>query len=85
MVLTFEPGLYFPTGYMESFIKNLKDEKDKQEAEAFFKSIEKKYKRYAGIGVRVEQCVVITKDGHELLTGDSPVEIDKIEELMSGK
>lgn len=59
MVLTVEPGLYFPTyaaaaagiGYLD-------------------------------IGVRIEDDVLVTDDGHEVLTAGVPVSPDEIEELL---
>lgn len=40
-------------------------------------------KRYRGIGVRIEDDVLVTKDGHENLTRGLPVDPDEIETLMS--
>ena len=57
MVITIEPGLYFP------------DHTDIPEA-------------YRGIGVRIEDDVVITADGVDILTGDVPKSISDIEALM---
>ncbi len=37
------------------------------------------------IGIRIEDTVLITRDGCEVLTGDVPKGIDEIERLMSGK
>jgi Xaa-Pro aminopeptidase len=38
-----------------------------------------------GIGVRIEDDVLITKDGYKLLTAGIPREIDEIEKLLSKK
>ncbi len=38
-----------------------------------------------GIGVRIEDDVLVTKNGFELLTGHIPREIGEIENLLSGK
>lgn len=37
---------------------------------------------FSGIGVRVEDDVLVTVDGHEILTGDLPVVAGEIEELI---
>ena len=42
-------------------------------------------KRWHGIGVRIEDDILVTKDGHENLSADVPVEIDAIEALMRGR
>lgn len=39
--------------------------------------------KYRGIGIRVEDDVMVTADGHRNLTTKVPKEIDEIEELMS--
>lgn len=40
--------------------------------------------RYWNIGVRIEDDILVTHDGHENLTGALPVEIEDIEALMRG-
>jgi len=39
-------------------------------------------KKWRGIGIRIEDDVVVTKEGHEVLTHAAPKEIDEIESLM---
>ncbi|HHQ68724.1 MAG TPA: M24 family metallopeptidase [Halothiobacillaceae bacterium] len=41
--------------------------------------------RYHGIGIRIEDDVLITADGHEVLTADVPKEIAAIEKQRSSK
>lgn len=41
-------------------------------------------KQWRGIGIRIEDDVLVTKDGHEILTGGVPKSIDAIEALMTG-
>ncbi len=40
-------------------------------------------KRWRGIGIRIEDDVVVTRDGHEVLSAGAPKQIDKIESLMA--
>jgi Xaa-Pro aminopeptidase len=60
MVLTVEPGLYFPVGHPGV-------------DPAFW-----------GIGVRIEDDVLITEDGHEVLTRAIPKAVAAIEGLLAG-
>ncbi len=41
--------------------------------------------KWRGIGIRIEDDVVVTKEGHEVLTQAAPKEIDEIESLMQAK
>lgn len=38
--------------------------------------------QYRGIGIRIEDNILITESGNEVLTGDVPKNIDEIEQLM---
>ena len=40
-------------------------------------------KRYANIGIRIEDDVLVTKTGHEVLSTGVPKEMDDIEALMA--
>lgn len=41
--------------------------------------------QYRGLGIRIEDDVLVTKTGHEVLTADIPREISAIEEFMAGQ
>lgn len=59
MVMTIEPGLYFPLDDL---------------------SIEEKWR---GIGIRIEDNILVTADGYENLTVNAPKTISAIEQVMS--
>ncbi len=40
--------------------------------------------KWRGIGIRIEDDVVVTKDGHHILTSQVPRQADEIEALMAG-
>ncbi len=42
-------------------------------------------RKWWNIGIRIEDDVVVTRDGHEILTDGVPKEIDQIEALMAGE
>lgn len=42
-------------------------------------------KKWRGIGIRIEDDVVVTKDGYKVLTDDVPKTVDAIEALMAGE
>ncbi len=60
MVMTVEPGLYFPEG------------------------TRRLAKKWWNIGIRIEDDVLVTRDGADILSSDAPKQADQIEELMSG-
>jgi Xaa-Pro aminopeptidase len=40
-------------------------------------------KKWWNIGIRIEDDVLVTKDGYEVLSKDAPKQADEIEELMA--
>ena len=41
--------------------------------------------RWRGIGIRIEDDVLVTADGHEVLSADVPKEVDELEALLGGR
>ncbi len=80
MILTMEPGLYFPEGYLEN--ASARGNIDKDELESFLKAVTPVFERYINIGVRIEDDVYITETGNKVISAGVPKEINDIEELM---
>jgi len=75
MVTTIEPGLYIPAG------GKVADECWAQLGVHLENDLDERWQR---IGVRIEDDVLVTVDGHEVLTEAAPKEIGDIEALMRG-
>lgn len=85
MIITMEPGLYFPELYLETASKRLLRSVDKEEIEEFIKAVRPVFEKYINIGVRIEDDVYINIEGNEVISSGVPKEIDEIEALMKQK
>jgi len=85
MVMTFEPGLYFPEGRLDSTPRRLGRMVKEEEFKAFADKIRPVYNKYVHIGVRIEDDILITEDGNTILTASVPKEIADIEKMMRDK
>jgi Xaa-Pro aminopeptidase len=85
MVMTMEPGLYFPEARFDAYLDALKGRVPDAELAAFRAKVGPVYKKYVGMGVRIEDDILITATGNELLSGGVPKEIADIEKLIREK
>ncbi len=82
MVLSMEPGLYF----MENKLDHLKDLfghlATEEELNDFAEKVRPIYQKYEGIGVRVEDVILVTENGYKNLSGHLPKKTYEIENLL---
>ncbi len=76
MVITVEPGIYV----REDTLENLDDTPRNR---ALIEAIQPAFERYRNIGVRVEDDVLVTEDGHRVLSEGTPRTIEEIEAFMA--
>jgi len=84
MIYTMEPGLYFPENYMNPDSPRWRNVPEDQR-KAFQEKVMPIFKKYINIGVRIEDDVLITPAGNEVITSEVPKEIADIEALMKLK
>lgn len=81
MIMTMEPGLYFPPNLLNKKPNSAKDLTDK-EFSSFVNATRKNFNRYKNIGIRIEDDILVTKDGNIVLSKEVPKEIEEIEKKM---
>jgi Xaa-Pro aminopeptidase len=81
-ITTVEPGLYFPENFLENAERYKFRNVDQSEKEAFLKKVKPVFEKYVNIGVRIEDDVYVTEDGHRIISAGVPKEVDEIEKLM---
>ena len=85
MIITIEPGIYLHPDMLENLENQFGREVDGDELQAFAAKVRPAFERFKNIGVRIEDIVLITEDGHENLSEDAPKEPEEIEALMKNK
>jgi Xaa-Pro aminopeptidase len=76
MVFTVEPGIYIREDALDYLPKNAENEK-------FIAAVRPAFEKYKGIGVRIEDDVVVTNDSYRSMTSALPRTIPDIENFIS--
>lgn len=82
MVLTMEPGLYFPESMLNGIPERLKNRPTQEEFDRFVAAVGQTYRKYVNIGVRIEDDILITTTGNINLTAKCPKEVEEIEKVI---
>lgn len=76
MVITVEPGIYV----REDTLENLDDTPRNR---ALIEAIRPAFEQYKNIGIRIEDDVLVTEDGHRVMSEGTPRSIEDIEAFMA--
>ena len=76
MVVTIEPGLYIRPEALDALPKT-------PENEEFIAKVRPAFERYKGIGVRIEDDVLVTRSSPSVLTSEIPARLEDVEAAMA--
>jgi len=82
MVMSNEPGLYFMVGLLDGIHEMFGHLATEEELNAFVEEVRPIYEQYEGIGVRIEDDILVTEDGNINLSAQAPRKIEEIEAAM---
>ncbi|MFO8055433.1 MAG: Xaa-Pro aminopeptidase [Bacteroidales bacterium] len=82
MVITMEPGIYLQENRLEYLQELFGHLAEPDELKAFAEKVRPIYEKYAGIGVRIEDNVLITDTANRVLSEHIPKKISEIETAM---
>ncbi len=83
MVMTIEPGVYFTPDRLQYLHELFGDQVDSEELDAFAEEVAPVYEKYSGIGIRIEDDILVTLDGNENLSINAPRTVRDIERIMN--
>lgn len=85
MIFTIEPGIYVSESWLNNISKMRYGNIPEKELKDFIEKVRPAAKKYNNIGIRIEDDVLITKDGNIIITNGCPKEIADIEKTMKQK
>jgi Xaa-Pro aminopeptidase len=85
MVLTVEPGVYIREESIDNLEQILGRSVPKERILEFVESVRPAVQKYAGIGIRIEDDILVTEEGCKNLSLRAPKKIEDIERIMKKK
>jgi Xaa-Pro aminopeptidase len=76
MVITMEPGLYFRPDALENLPKT-------PEMEKFADAVRATFEKYKGIGVRIEDDVLVTAGEPKVMSAGIPSKLEEVEAAIA--
>jgi len=83
MVSTIEPGLYFRPDLLDNLQTLAGKDVPQKEIDDYLSKVKPIFQKYIGIGIRIEDDILITKNGNEILSINAPKSVNEIEKLMT--
>lgn len=83
MVMTIEPGIYLTPGRLDYLQELFGDEVDSLELQSFAEKVAPVYAKYEGTGIRIEDDILVTLDGNEIMSKNAPRTVSEIERIMN--